>query len=37
MIGAALRFFFGDDLADRILRDRLIILPECTGIWWREC
>ena len=28
------RFFFGDELADRILRDELTILPECTGIWW---
>lgn len=28
------RFFFGDDLADRIRRDNLTILPECTGIWW---
>lgn len=29
------RFFFGDDLADRIVRDNLMILPECTGIWWK--
>lgn len=29
------RFFFGDELADRILADRLTILPECTGIWWQ--
>lgn len=29
------RFFFGDDLADRIVREGLVILPECTGIWWR--
>ena len=28
------RFFFGDELADRILRDQLTVLPECTGIWW---
>jgi ubiquinone/menaquinone biosynthesis C-methylase UbiE len=28
------RFFFGDELADRILADRMTILPECTGIWW---
>jgi ubiquinone/menaquinone biosynthesis C-methylase UbiE len=27
------RFFFGDELADRIRRDNLTILPECTGIW----
>lgn len=29
------RFFFGDELADRIVREQLTILPECTGIWWR--
>lgn len=28
------RFFFGDELADRVVRQRLTILPECTGIWW---
>ncbi len=30
------RFFFGDELADRILRESLLVLPECTGIWWRS-
>ena len=29
------RFFFGDELADRILAEKLTILPECTGIWWQ--
>jgi ubiquinone/menaquinone biosynthesis C-methylase UbiE len=29
------RFFFGDELADRIVRDKLVILPECTGVWYR--
>lgn len=29
------RFFFGDALADRIVQEGLLILPECTGIWWR--
>lgn len=29
------RFFFGNALADRIRRDNLTILPECTGLWWR--
>lgn len=29
------RFFFGDDLANRIVREQMTILPECTGIWWR--
>ena len=30
------RFFFGDELADRILEQGMTILPECTGIWWRH-
>ena len=29
------RFFFGDDLAARILADQLTVLPECTGVWWK--
>lgn len=28
------RFFFGAELADRVSRERLKILPECTGLWW---
>lgn len=28
------RFFFGDELAERVVRERLLILPECTGLWW---
>ena len=27
-------FFFGDDMKQRILRERKTILPECTGVWW---
>ncbi len=30
------RFFFGDALADRVRRDGLLILPECTGLWWQR-
>ena len=30
---ALTRFFFGADLADHIRRNRLVILPECTGLW----
>lgn len=30
------RFFFGDQLADHVLKENLLILPECTGIWWLE-
>ena len=29
-------FFFGRELADRVRDENLIILPECTGIWWKE-
>ena len=29
------RFFFGDELADRVRRENWVILPENTGIWWR--
>jgi ubiquinone/menaquinone biosynthesis C-methylase UbiE len=28
------RFFFGDSLAGSIVRENLIVLPECTGAWW---
>ena len=30
------RFFFGDDLADRIRRENITRLPENTGIWSRR-
>jgi ubiquinone/menaquinone biosynthesis C-methylase UbiE len=30
------RFFFGDELADRVVNEKMLILPECTGIWWLE-
>lgn len=30
------RFFFGDELADGLVNQQKLILPECTGIWWRE-
>lgn len=30
------RFFFGPELADRIARDKITLLPECTGIWFLE-
>ncbi|MEZ4667771.1 MAG: class I SAM-dependent methyltransferase [Anaerolineae bacterium] len=29
------RFFFGDELADEVVRRNWIILPECTGVWWK--
>jgi ubiquinone/menaquinone biosynthesis C-methylase UbiE len=30
------RFFFGDELGDKVRRNDWVILPECTGIWWRR-
>lgn len=30
------RFFFGDELADEVVRNEWVTLPECTGIWWRR-
>lgn len=29
-----IRFFFGNEFAYRVKRERLSIVPECTGIWW---
>jgi ubiquinone/menaquinone biosynthesis C-methylase UbiE len=29
-------FFFGAEMAARVREERLIILPECTGVWWRK-
>jgi len=28
------RFFFGDDLGDKVKTNNWAILPECTGMWW---
>ena len=28
-------FFFGEEMKARILREKMAILPECTGVWWR--
>jgi ubiquinone/menaquinone biosynthesis C-methylase UbiE len=30
------RFFFGGELADEIVRKNWVILPECTGVWWKS-
>ena len=30
------RFFFGDELGDRVRQNNWVILPECTGIWWKQ-
>lgn len=29
-------FFFGAELADRIRERDSLILPECTGVWWKN-
>jgi ubiquinone/menaquinone biosynthesis C-methylase UbiE len=29
------RFFFGDELGDKVRKNKWMILPECTGVWWR--
>ena len=28
------RFFFGNELGDKVVKNNWIILPECTGVWW---
>lgn len=28
------RFFFGDELGNKVRRNNWVILPECTGVWW---
>jgi ubiquinone/menaquinone biosynthesis C-methylase UbiE len=30
------RFFFGDELGDKVLANNWIVLPECTGMWWKK-
>jgi ubiquinone/menaquinone biosynthesis C-methylase UbiE len=30
------RFFFGDELANRVIERNLIHLPECAGVWWLQ-
>lgn len=27
-------FFFGEELAQKVVEKRWVIVPECTGIWW---
>lgn len=29
------RFFFGEELAEQVRSNGSVILPECTGVWWR--
>lgn len=28
------RFFFGDELGNKVKANGWVILPECTGVWW---
>lgn len=30
------RFFFGDELGDKVKKNKWEILPECTGVWWKQ-
>lgn len=30
-----MRFFFGDEMADTHVAGKNIIIPECTGFWWK--
>jgi ubiquinone/menaquinone biosynthesis C-methylase UbiE len=30
------RPFFGDAIADGIAREKLVAVPECTGVWWQR-
>jgi ubiquinone/menaquinone biosynthesis C-methylase UbiE len=32
---ALVRFFFGAELAQRVVQENWVALPECTGLWWR--
>jgi ubiquinone/menaquinone biosynthesis C-methylase UbiE len=29
-------FFFGENLARKVIEQNWVILPECTGIWWKK-
>lgn len=30
------RFFFGDELGEKVRQNNWVILPECTGVWWKR-
>lgn len=30
------RFFFGDELGDKVRENNWMILPECTGVWYKR-
>jgi SAM-dependent methyltransferase len=29
------RFFFGEEMGENVTKNNWVILPECTGVWWR--
>jgi ubiquinone/menaquinone biosynthesis C-methylase UbiE len=33
---ALIRFFFGDEMAQKVVEENKTRVPECTGIWWWE-
>ena len=30
------RFFFGDEMGYAVVKNNWVVLPECTGVWWKE-
>ncbi len=32
---ATIKFFFGDEWDEKVRRNNWIIVPECTGLWWK--
>jgi ubiquinone/menaquinone biosynthesis C-methylase UbiE len=30
------RFFFGDELGNKVRQNNWVVLPECTGVWWKK-
>jgi ubiquinone/menaquinone biosynthesis C-methylase UbiE len=30
------RFFFGDEIGAQVVNNNWVILPECTGVWWKK-
>ncbi len=33
--GEVAGFFFGEEMREKIRREQMTILPECTGVWWK--
>ena len=29
-------FFFGAEMADKIKKNNWVVVPECTGVWWKQ-